>query len=62
MNTAQPSSQRPIAGNICRDNSGSSLVVVNVVGGKVLLEYASGTITTVEVENWQQLQPRIAVY
>ena len=54
--------QRPIIGSIHHDNSGSSRVVLNIVGDKVLLEYASGTVASVDVENWQQLQPQIAVY
>ena len=62
VNMKQHSEQQPVVGSIYRDKSGSSLVVVNIVGGKVLLEYASGTITTVEVENWQQLQPQVAAY
>ena len=54
--------QRPIVGGIYRDKSGSSLVVLNVVGDKVLLEYANGTVTSVDTSNWQQLQPQIAAY
>jgi hypothetical protein len=37
-------------------------VVVNVVGNKVLLEYANGTITTVDIDNWQLLYPESAAY
>jgi len=62
MNMAQHSGQRPIVGGIYRDKSGSSLVVVNVVGNKVLLEYANGTITTIDVSNWPLLKPRTAAY
>jgi hypothetical protein len=29
---------------------------------KVLLEYASGTVSTIEVNMWQKLQPQITVY
>jgi hypothetical protein len=58
----QHSKQRPVVGGIYRDKSGSSLVVVNVVGGKVLLEYANGTVTSVDARNWQQLHPQTAVY
>jgi hypothetical protein len=62
MNMKQHSEQQPVVGGIYRDKSGSSLVVVNVVGGKVLLEYANGTVTSVDVRNWQQLHPQISVY
>jgi hypothetical protein len=37
-------------------------LVVNVVGVKVLLEYASGTATSVGTRNWQQLNPQISFY
>ena len=53
VNIKQHSKQRPMVGGIYRDKSGSSLVVVNVVGGKVLLEYASGTVTSVDARSWQ---------
>jgi hypothetical protein len=62
MNMAQLTSQRPVVGGIYRDNSGSSLVVVNVVGNKVLLEYANGTITTIDVSKWSLLKPKTAAY
>ena len=62
VNMKQHSEQQPVVGGIYRDKSGSSLVVVNVVGGKVLLEYANGTVTSVDVRNWQQLHPQISVY
>ncbi len=62
VNMKQHSEQHPVVGGIYRDKSGSSLVVVNVVGGKVLLEYADGTVTSVDVRNWQQLHPQISVY
>jgi hypothetical protein len=62
MNRAQLSSQRPIVGGIYRDNSGSSLVVVNVVGNKVLLEYANGSITTIDVSKWPLLKPKSAAF
>lgn len=62
VNMKQHSSQRPVVGGIYHDKSGSSLVVLNVVGDKVLLEYANGTVTSVDASNWQQLEPQIAVY
>jgi hypothetical protein len=62
VNMKQHSEQQPVVGGIYRDKSGSSLVVVNVVGGKVLLEYANGTVTSVDDRNWQQLHPQISVY
>jgi hypothetical protein len=37
-------------------------VVVSVIGAKVLLEYANGTVTSVDPSNWQQLHPQISVY
>jgi hypothetical protein len=54
--------EQPVVGGIYRDRTGSSLVVVNVVGNKVLLEYANGTITTVDIDNWQLLYPELAAY
>jgi hypothetical protein len=62
VNKKQHSNQRPVFGGIYHDKSGSSLVVLNIGGDKVLLEYANGTITRVDARNWQQLQPQIAVY
>jgi hypothetical protein len=62
MNTAQHSSQRPVVGGIYHDKSDSSFVVLSIIDDEVLLEYASGTVTAVDVENWQKLQPQIAVY
>ena len=62
VNMKEHSEQQPVVGGIYRDKSGSSLVVVNVVGGKVLLEYANGAVTSVDIGNWQQLHPQIAVY
>jgi hypothetical protein len=52
--------EQPVVGGIYRDKTGSSLVVVNVVGNNVLLEYANGTITTVDINNWQLLYPQLA--
>ena len=62
VNMKQHSEQQPIVGGIYRDKSGSSLVVLSIVGGKVLLEYANGTVTSVDDRNWQQLHPQISVY
>lgn len=62
MNTAEPSSQRPVIGGIYHDKSGRILVVLSIIDDKVLLEYASGTVSTIEVNTWQKLQPQIAVY
>jgi hypothetical protein len=54
--------EQPVVGGIYRDKTGSSLVVVNVVGNNVLVEYANGTITTVDIDNWQLLCPQLAAY
>ena len=62
VNMKQHSEQQPVVGGIYRDKSGSSLVVVSVIGAKVLLEYANGTVTSVDDSNWQQLHPQISVY
>jgi hypothetical protein len=62
VNMKQHSNQQPVVGGIYHDKSGSSLVVLNIVGGKALLEYANGTVTSIDTKNWQQLQPQIAVY
>ena len=62
MNLNLHSDQQPVVGGIYHDKSGNSLVVLNIVGGKVLLEYASGTVTSIDAKNWQQLEPQLAVY
>jgi len=62
MNTIQNPEPPPVVGGIYRDKSGSSLVVLSIVGGKVLLEYANGTVTIVNTRNWQQIHPQSAVY
>jgi hypothetical protein len=62
MKMKQSCYQRPVVGGIYHDKSGSSLVVLNVIGDTFLLEYANGTVTRVDVRNWQQLEPQIAVY
>jgi hypothetical protein len=62
MNMAQHSGRHPLVGGIYRDKSGSSLVVVNVVGNRVLLEYANGTITSIDVSKWPLLKRRTAAY
>ena len=62
MNMKEQPNQRPVVGTIYHDKSGSSLVVLNVAGDKVLLEYANGTVTSIDAKNWQQLHPHIAVY
>ena len=62
MNMKPRSDQQPIVGGVYLDKSGSSLVVLNIVGDRVLLEYASGTITSIDARNWQQLEPQVAVF
>ena len=62
VNMKLHSEQQPVVGGIYRDKTGSSLVVVNIIGGKVLLEYANGTVTSVDAGNWHQLCPQISVY
>jgi hypothetical protein len=55
-------SRQPVVGGIYRDKSGSSLVVVDIVGNKALLEYANGAIITVDVNNWQLLHAQSAAF
>jgi hypothetical protein len=62
MKINQHSKQRPVVGGIYRDKSGSSLVVLNVVGDKILLEYANGTVASVNARNWQQILPQNAPF
>jgi len=62
MNTALHSSQRPVVGGIYHTKAGGTLVVLSVVDNKVLFEYASGAVSVIDVNAWQQLQPQIAVY
>jgi hypothetical protein len=54
--------QQPVAGGIYHDNSDNSLVVLNIIGGKVLPEYAIDTVTSIDAKNWQPLEPHVAVY
>ena len=62
VNTKQASNQQPAVGSIYHDKTDGSFVVLKIAGGKILLEYASGTVTSLDAEHWQQLQPQIAVY
>jgi len=62
MNTKQKSRQRPVIGGIYRDKSGSSLVVLSIVRGKIILEYANGTVTSINIRNWLRIRPQSAVY
>ena len=62
MNMNLHSDQRPVIGGIYHDKSGNSLVVLSIIGDKVLLEYASGTVTSIDAKNWQQLEPQASVY
>ena len=62
MQLEQNSIHHPVVGGIYRDKSGSSLVVLTVVGNEALLEYANGTIATIDVANWQMLQPWPALF
>jgi hypothetical protein len=62
MKMNQHSKQRPVVGGIYRDKSGSSLVVLNVIGDTILLEYANGTVASVNARNWQQILAQKAAY
>jgi hypothetical protein len=56
----QDPNQRPVLGGIYHDKSGSRFMVLKIVDDRVLLYYASGTVTSVDTKNWHQLQPQIA--
>lgn len=62
MNCKQASNQQPVVGSIYHDKTDHSFVVLKIARDKILLEYASGTVTSIDTEHWQQLQPHIAVY
>ena len=62
VNMKQHSKQRPVVGGTYRDKSVCSLMVMNVVGDRVLPEYANGNVTSVDARNWQQIHPQTAVY
>lgn len=62
MNMKQSSIQHPVVGSIYHDKSDSSFAVLKILGDKILLEYASGTVARVDAKSWQQLQPQVAVY
>jgi len=36
--------------------------VVNVAGNRILLEYANGSITTIDVSKWRLLKPKSAAF
>ena len=52
----------PIIGGIYSDESERSFAFLNVSNNIALLEYADGTLATVELHHWQQLRPRQAMY
>jgi hypothetical protein len=52
----------PLIGGIYRDESERSFVVLNISDNVALLEYADGTLTAVDVHNWQKLGPRQAIF
>jgi hypothetical protein len=54
--------QQPTVGGIYRDGSGDSFAVLNIIREEVLLEYASGAITTIHVHKWYLLHPRPALF
>jgi hypothetical protein len=54
--------EHPVIGGIYRDESERSFAVLSISGTMALLEYADGTLTAVELRNWQQLQPKQAVF
>jgi hypothetical protein len=54
--------EHPVVGGIYRDKSGQSLAVLSIVGDEALLEYADGSITTIEVSHWPLLHPQPAVF
>jgi hypothetical protein len=62
MNMKPSNKQQPVVGGIYRDKSGSSLLVLSIIGGKVLMEYANGTVARVNTRNWQRIRPQSAVY
>ena len=62
MSLKQHPNQQPVLGGIYHDKSGSSFMVLKIVGDRVLLYYANGIVTSVNAKNWQQLQPQIAIY
>jgi hypothetical protein len=62
VNMKQHSNQQPVVGSIYHDKSDRSFTVLKILGDKILLEYASGTVTSIDAKNWQQLQPQVAVY
>ena len=54
--------EHPLIGGIYRDDSERSFAVLNISNNVALLEYADGTLTTVELHNWPQLCPRQAIF
>jgi hypothetical protein len=54
--------EHPVIGGIYRDESGRSFAVLNISDNVVLLEYADGALTAIELHNWQKLHPKQAVF
>lgn len=52
----------PLIGGIYRDDSERSFAVLTISTNVALLEYADGTLATVELHHWQQLRPRQAIF
>ena len=54
--------EHPLIGGIYRDDSERSFAVLSISNNVALLEYADGTLTTVQLHNWPQLCPRQAIF
>jgi len=52
----------PVIGGIYRDESERSFAVLNISDNVALSEYADGSLTAVELRNWQRLYPRQAIF
>jgi hypothetical protein len=60
-----PAAQRvehPVIGGIYRDELERSFAVLNISDNAALLEYADGTLTTVELLQWPKLHPKEAIF
>jgi hypothetical protein len=52
----------PIVGGIYRDASGRSFVVLHIASRRALLEYADGSVLSIELANWPLLHPQSAIF
>lgn len=56
--SANDAAANPRVGEIYRDRSNRSLVVLTLIGNDALVEYADGTLTRFNAHEWRMLKPQ----